>query len=174
MHSNFREKHSCHSYCDIFYSNGQPHGFYRKFCVDKNFEELGYFIDGAKSIGEFCRKCDGNSYLIANQRQREYSAVADESNENEDEYILVDCTYVYPDVKSAISGSFKFRSRIRDAKNQKRNENEKSNDDIKLYKGMYGKITSISWSGNGFPVPNVTPMCEAVFSYDPSTGLRIR
>ena len=57
-------------------------------------------------------------------------------------------------------------------KSNKKLESE-INADLKLENGQYGKLIDISWS-NGFPLPKCDSTNQSLFSYDPSTGLRIR
>ena len=155
----FREKtHSSNRYRDIFYYKGRPHGFYRKFLIDNTFEEIGCYLYG-NLFGEFIRKCEGNGYLIGRHSKLTTS--------NEIEDLVGCCTYIYPDLKSCIFGSFKFQKKIK-----KKNISE-VNTDLKLESGKYGKITDIIWT-NGFPMPTSSRASETVFSYDPSTWLRIR
>ena len=110
-------------------------------------------------FGEFCRKCEGNSYLIGKHPKP--------TTNNGIENLTGDCIYVYPDLESAIFGSFKLRRKV---KNKNTSDN---NSDLILEAGNYGKITGIKWS-NGFPLPLVSPTTEEVFSFDQATGLRIR
>ena len=156
----FRETYSSNSYRDIFYYKGRPHGIYRKFRLDNKFEEIGYYLHG-NLFGEFCRKCEGNCYLIGRHPKRTSSSNIED--------MIGYCIYIYPDLESCIFGSFKFRKKIKN----KNVSDANADADLKLDSGKYGKITDIIWS-NGFPLPKSSTTSETVFSYDPSTGLRIR
>ena len=142
----------------MYYHKGRRHGLYRTFRVDKNFEEMGLYING-HLYGDFILKCEGNSYMIGRHP----------SNCQQDgckEFVSI-CTYLYPDMESCIFGFFEFKKHL-----DNMNVCE-LNADLKLRHGSYGKITDITWS-YGFPLLKSRPQSDDVFVYDPSTGLRIR
>ena len=111
-------------------------------------------------FGEFIMKCEGKSYIIGTHPGLNF-----DSDGSKD--LTTYCTYIYPDLDSCIFGSFKF-------KNKKMGKDlSEINADLKLESGQYGKLIDISWS-NGFPLPKCDSTNQSLFSYDPSTGLRIR
>ena len=77
------------------------------------------------------------------------------------------CSYIYPELESCITGTFIFKKKLNDT-----NDSEATTD-LKLENGKYGKITDISWV-YGFPIPICSITNETIFSYDASTGMRIR
>ena len=162
LYTNFyycREVHFSTRYQHIYYHDGKRHGYYRKFCVNNKFEEMGIYVHG-QLFGEFIMKCEGNSYIIGTHPRLHFD---NEGFKDLSAY----CTYIYPDLDSCIFGSFKFK------KNTMDKDLSEINADLKLECGKYGNINDILWS-NGFPLPKCNSSNESFFSYDPSTGMRIR
>ena len=119
---------------------------------------MGVYVHG-HLFGEFILKCEGNSYIIGTH------PAPSKTGESKD--LRSYCTYIYPDLESCISGVFKYE------RNAKGMDVYKTNADLRLESGMYGKIMGLTWS-NGFALPKSSSSVESLFSYDPSTGLRIR
>ena len=116
---------------------------------------MGVYVDGI-SFGPFIMKCEGNSYIIGMHPKLE-----------EKKDLISHCSYIYPDLESCIVGTFAFKRKV----NIK--DYHEINMELKLENGKYGNISDISWV-HGFPMPICSITNESLFSYDPSTGLRIR
>ena len=151
----FRETHFSNSFRDIYYHEGKRHGFYRRFRIDNKFEEMGVYVHG-NLFGPFITKYEGNSYIIG--VHPDYGTSKD---------LISNCSYIYPELESCITGTFIFKN------NTFNGDDSEAIADLKLENGKYGKITDISWL-YGFPIPICSITNEAIFSYDASTGMRIR
>lgn len=134
------------SYVEVHVELGNPHGFYRKFRVDKMFQEIGIYIKGCK-IGPFIVRKEGSTFLIGDLEGKE----------------ITNCTYLYPDLFSAISGD--FEGKVMKQSNMA---------EFQLLDGKYGKISGFKWT-HGIPLPILDhDHSSGSFQYDPSTGMRIR
>lgn len=151
----FRETYFSTSFRDIYYHGGKRHGFYRRFRIDNKFEEMGVYVHG-NLFGPFIKKYEGNSYIIGVHPN--YGTSKD---------LKSNCSYIYPELESCITGTFIFKK-----KSNNKDDGEVTTD-LKLENGKYGKITDISWL-YGFPISICTVTTENKFSYDASTGMRIR
>ena len=144
LEGKIKERTSCTSFCDCYYENGIRHGAFRKFHISKKLEEVGFHVYGNKAI-QFCQKYSGGCYIIG-----EWSDKGALHNP---------CTFVYPDLQSAIIGRFEINL-------------INNNTELKVIEGYYGKIIGVFWT-NGIPIPQINITQSTPFIFDISTDKRL-
>ena len=126
LEGKINERKSCTFFGDWFYINGIRHGAYRKFNVSKDFQEVGFYKDGNK-IAQFCLKYPGGCYFFG-----EWSI---------DGLLSDTCSFIYPDLNSAINGKFEIMRTERCV-------------ELKLIEGYFGNIVGFNYK-NGIHVPQI-------------------
>ena len=113
-------------------------GFYRQFdCNGLEVTAFGRFVDGEK-FGVVWRRLEGGGFVVS----------VEDANNNQES-----ATYLYPDLTSAISGTFEAG---------------------KLRNGKFGKVVSLDYDDVGMPIPKVEVLRDdQMFTYDPSMSVSI-